>query len=84
LTLPPCWDCPQTIRDLLFKLSVAREKPDTPNLTGALKSLSQQEGVTLFMLLLAAFKTLLYRYTGQDDILVGTRSPIALRSKPKV
>jgi len=34
--------------------------------------LSQQEGVTLFMLLLAAFKTLLYRYTGQDDILVGT------------
>jgi len=29
LTLPPqCWDCPQII--LLFKLSVAREKPDTP------------------------------------------------------
>jgi len=22
---PQCWDCPQTIRDLLFKLSVARE-----------------------------------------------------------
>jgi len=44
LTLPQCWDCPQTIR-LLFKLSVAREKPDTPQpLTGALKSLSQQEG----------------------------------------
>jgi len=38
----------------------ARDTP--PTLTGALKSLSQQEGVTLFMLLLAAFKTLLYRY----------------------
>jgi len=33
------------LSDLLFKLSVAREKPDTPQpLTGALKSLSQQEG----------------------------------------
>jgi len=31
------------------------------------------------MLLLAAFKTLLYRYTGQDDILVGT--PIANRTQ---
>ncbi len=37
-----------------------------------LKSLSRREGVTLFMTLLAAFNSLLYRYTGQDDILVGT------------
>src|SRR5262249_14206226 len=35
-------------------------------------SLSQREGVTLFMTLLAAFQTLLHRYTGQDDIVVGT------------
>ena len=41
-------------------------------LTGALKALCRQENVTLFMLLLAAFNTLLYRYTGQDDIVVGT------------
>ncbi len=41
-------------------------------LTDALKNLSHQQGVTLFMLLLAAFKTLLYRYTGQEDLLVGT------------
>ncbi len=40
-------------------------------LTEALKALSQQEGVTLFMTLLAAFQTLLYRYTGQRDLLVG-------------
>ncbi|MBE9178538.1 amino acid adenylation domain-containing protein [Oculatella sp. LEGE 06141] len=43
-----------------------------------LKALSQQHGVTLFMTLLAAFQTLLYRYTGQTDILVG--SPIANRT----
>src|SRR5262249_32114426 len=49
------------------------------SLTAALKALSQQEGVTLFMTLLAAFKTLLYRHTGQEDILVG--SPIAGRSR---
>jgi len=41
-------------------------------LTDALKALSRQEGVTLFMALLAAFSTLLYRYTSQDDLLIGT------------
>jgi amino acid adenylation domain-containing protein len=41
-------------------------------LTQALKALSQRYGVTLFMTLLAAFQTLLYRYTGQDDIAVGS------------
>ncbi|EDN66577.1 non-ribosomal peptide synthetase [Beggiatoa sp. PS] len=42
-----------------------------------LKQLSQQSGATLFMTLLTAFVTLLYRYTGQEDIVVG--SPIANR-----
>ncbi|HYG11056.1 MAG TPA: amino acid adenylation domain-containing protein [Pyrinomonadaceae bacterium] len=41
-------------------------------LVAALKTLSRREGATLFMTLLAAFNVLLYRYTGQDDILVGT------------
>ncbi len=49
------------------------------NLTEALKTLSRQEGVTLYMTLLAAFNLLLYYYTGQDDILVG--SPIANRNR---
>lgn len=49
------------------------------HLTQALKALSQKEKVTLFMTLLAAFKTLLYRYTSQVDILVG--SPIANRNR---
>ena len=54
-----------------------------PNsLTEELKSLSKQEGVTLFMTLLAGFKTLLYRYTGQADILVG--SPIANRNRTEI
>lgn len=40
--------------------------------TRALKALSQQEEVTLFMTLLAAWQTLLFRYTGQEDLVVGT------------
>lgn len=48
-------------------------------LSNALKALSQQVGVTLFMTLLAALKTLLHRLTGQEDIVVGT--PIAGRDR---
>jgi non-ribosomal peptide synthetase component F len=44
---------------------------DAP-LTDALRALSREEGATLFMTLLAAFSVLLYRYTGQTDIVVGT------------
>lgn len=47
------------------------------DITAALNLLSQREGVSLFMTLLAAFKVLLYRHTGQSDIVVG--SPIANR-----
>ncbi|BAZ20880.1 amino acid adenylation domain-containing protein [Kalymmatonema gypsitolerans NIES-4073] len=47
-------------------------------LSKALKDLSQRQGVTLFMTLLAAFQTLLYRYSGQTDICVGT--PIGNRN----
>ncbi len=45
----------------------------------ALRALARREEVTLFMLLLAAFQTLLHRYSGQEDILVG--SPIAGRTR---
>ncbi len=51
-------------------------------LTEAIKQLSQREGTTLFMTLLAAFQTLLYRYTGQEDILIG--SPIANRNRAEL
>jgi len=45
------------------------------SLSEAVKALGEQEGVTLFMTLLAAFTALLYCYTQQEDIIVGTPSP---------
>ncbi|MEH2001258.1 MAG: amino acid adenylation domain-containing protein [Nostoc sp.] len=51
-------------------------------LTSGLIQLSQEQGVTLFMTLLAAYDTLLYRYTGVADILVG--SPIANRDRSEI
>ncbi|MFQ5796993.1 MAG: amino acid adenylation domain-containing protein, partial [Candidatus Bipolaricaulia bacterium] len=54
----------------------------SPTLTEELKALSRRGGVTLFMTLLAAFQTLLHRYTGQDDIVVG--SPIANRTRAEI
>jgi amino acid adenylation domain-containing protein/non-ribosomal peptide synthase protein (TIGR01720 family) len=48
-------------------------------LSRAIASLASSEGATLYMTLLAAFKVLLYRYTGQEDILVG--SPVANRNR---
>ncbi|SEV87472.1 non-ribosomal peptide synthase domain TIGR01720/amino acid adenylation domain-containing protein/natural product biosynthesis luciferase-like monooxygenase domain-containing protein [Chitinophaga sp. YR573] len=51
-------------------------------LTRELKDLSRQEGVTLFMLLLGVFKLLLYKYTGQQDISVGT--PVANRGQKEI
>jgi amino acid adenylation domain-containing protein/non-ribosomal peptide synthase protein (TIGR01720 family) len=51
-------------------------------LSQSLQRLSRHEGVTTFMTLLAAFQTLLYRYTGQPDICVGT--PIANRNRAEV
>jgi amino acid adenylation domain-containing protein len=52
------------------------------DITDGVKSLSQAEGVTLFMSLIAAYKVLLLRYTGQQDMLVGT--PIANRNRREV
>jgi amino acid adenylation domain-containing protein len=49
-----------------------------PDLLAVLKSFSQRENVTLFMVLLAGLQALLHRYTGQTDIVVG--GPIANRN----
>ncbi|UXE58892.1 MAG: non-ribosomal peptide synthase/polyketide synthase [Woronichinia naegeliana WA131] len=54
----------------------------SPELSQGLNRLSREQGVTLFMTLLTAFKVLLYRYTGQTDILVGT--PIANRTRSEL
>ena len=52
------------------------------DLTSRLTELSRREGATLFMTLLAAFQTLLWRYSNQDDIVVG--SPIAGRNRVEI
>ena len=58
----------------------ARQPISLPeSLTAAVNELSRREGVTQFMTLLAAFQILLYRYTGQEDVVVG--SPIANRNR---
>jgi amino acid adenylation domain-containing protein len=53
-----------------------------PHLTRALGDLSRGEGATLFMIVLAAFSVLLSRYSGQDDIVVG--SPVANRNRAEL
>jgi acyl carrier protein len=55
----------QTFRGEEFRFSISTE------LTEELQALARKEGVTMFMLLLAAWQTLLHRYTHQDDIVVG-------------
>jgi amino acid adenylation domain-containing protein len=51
-------------------------------LTEGLKELSRREGATLFMTLVGAFQVLLYRYSGQEDIAVGT--PMAGRGSTEL
>ena len=50
--------------------------------TQQLKQMSQEQGTTLFMTLLTLYKVLLYRYSGERDITVG--SPIANREQPEI
>lgn len=66
----------QTISGAVEPFSLSAE------LTEQLQALGQQHTATLFMTLLAAFNVLLYRYSGQTDIVVG--SPIANRNRPEV
>jgi acetyl-CoA acetyltransferase family protein len=54
----------------------------SPELSDSLRALSRQEDVTLFMLLLAAFKVVLWRYSGQENIVVAT--PVAGRDRSEI
>ena len=61
----------------------ARQSFTVPaQVTDALNQLSSHQGATLFMTLLAAWKVLLYRYSGQSDLVVG--SPIANRNRREI
>jgi non-ribosomal peptide synthetase component F len=77
------------------KLPTDRPRPPIPTYRGAthfvefpkrlidpLTALGQQVGATLFMVMLAAFTTLLHRYAGQDDIVIGC--PTANRSRAEI
>jgi non-ribosomal peptide synthase protein (TIGR01720 family) len=79
----------------LLELPADRERPAQPSYRGSrysfslepqlserLKQLSQAAGATLYMTLLAGFQTLLYRYTGETDVVVG--SVVANRSRAEV
>jgi surfactin family lipopeptide synthetase A len=59
----------RTFRGVIYPFDVSQQ------LTAALKQLSQQEGVTLFMTLTAGFVALLHHYTRQDNIAIGTVGP---------
>jgi surfactin family lipopeptide synthetase A len=59
----------QTYRGAMHPFALTRE------LAQSLKDLGRQKGATLFMILLAGLVELLHRYTGQDDIIVGTLAP---------
>ncbi len=86
----------QQLRDLpMLRLPTDRPRPPVQTFRGArlahvlpaslssrLNALGLQEGATPFMGLLAGFKALLYRYTGQDDIVVGC--PIAGRTSAEL
>jgi amino acid adenylation domain-containing protein len=78
-----------------LELPVDGTRPETPSYRGAmetvalseqltesLRAFSRNEGTTLFMTLLAGFNALLYRYTGQTDIVVGT--PVAGRNRAEI
>jgi amino acid adenylation domain-containing protein len=71
-TRPPV----QTFRGAFHALCIPRA------LTHGLKTLGRREGCTLYMVLLAAFKTLLWRCSHQDDLAVGTID--AGRSRPEL
>src|SRR5262249_43103334 len=79
----------------VLELPTDRPRPAVPRYEGgqeefrlskkthdALKALSQQENASLFMTILAAFQLLLFRYTDQEDITVGT--PIANRNRAEI
>ncbi|HKH48447.1 MAG TPA: amino acid adenylation domain-containing protein [Thermoanaerobaculia bacterium] len=79
----------------MLELPTDRPRPAVPTFRGArrpvlvprelataLQTAGRERGATLFMLLMAAFQTLLHRSTGQDELLVG--SPVASRTRVEV
>jgi len=79
----------------VLELPADRPRPAVQDVAGALlpfhlpketaaaaRALARREGATLFMVLLAAFQAVLHRWSGEDDVVVGT--PIANRPRPEL
>ncbi|HEX5874648.1 MAG TPA: condensation domain-containing protein, partial [Pyrinomonadaceae bacterium] len=66
----------QSFRGATESITLSRET------TEKLRALSYRQGSTIYMCLLAIFQTLLYRYSGQTDIVTG--SPIANRNRSEI
>ncbi|MEW6367291.1 MAG: non-ribosomal peptide synthase/polyketide synthase [Acidobacteriota bacterium] len=83
-TAPPTLDLPadRPSDPVPAAKSGTRSMRLSKELSKSLRELSQEQGTTLFMTLLAVFKLLLHRLTGQEDIVVG--SPIAGRGHSQV
>ncbi len=81
---PPVLDLPTDhLRPASRSYNGAKQSLMLPqSLTDELKRLSREQGVTLFMVLAAAFKVMLYRYSGQPDIVIG--SPSANRNQAEI
>ncbi|URC11724.1 non-ribosomal peptide synthetase [Flavobacterium sp. B183] len=78
LSLPTDYPRPSVPSNAGAAVSLALDQ----KLKTSLNAICKEEGVTLFMLLLSAFKILLSRYSGQEDICVGT--PIANRTQAEL
>jgi amino acid adenylation domain-containing protein/thioester reductase-like protein len=82
--IPPLLELPtdkprppiQSFRGGIWEFSI------NSNLSQKIRTLTQQSDATLFMIMLAAFLILLYRCSGQDDILIG--SPMAGRNRQEI
>lgn len=78
LDLPADYPRPSQLSMEGKRLTMRLDEP----LTKRLRKLASDTGTTLFMVMLSAYKVLLNKYTGQDDLVVGT--PVSGRSHPDI
>ncbi|MFK7785586.1 MAG: condensation domain-containing protein [Crocinitomicaceae bacterium] len=78
----PQIDLPTSLKRPTVKTSEGRKvgRHLSPELSGQIRELSTKKGGSLFITVLACFKALVYRYTAQSDLIIGT--PIAGRNHP--
>jgi len=78
--IKPLWSVPDESEVVFLPRRLVSELP--AEISGAVRELARRSGATLYSTLLAAFQVTLSRWTGADDIVVGT--PVANRTRPDV